>query len=588
MKKKENLVESEAVPETGLTQMARLGKKANTFNVAQGGRDLEAAPVASGVCHDESEAAPVASGVCHDEADIPEEDDLPVASFKDDVQRKLSLRKVMPHKDDEEKPEPNVVQSVIVGEGGPGSGRRPEGGAKQDPAKSIFAHGYKPSNPSSDAPDEMNFRMGNHSLVIRGDDSWEHYAPSDQKAPSGATMLDMIGSGPSPDSLPAHLDKIHAPKSGSSFVPGSRYARRMDKGMPRHVPQPLPKTSEAYDDADLPSDDLDSDPDTIDGDNNEQGKPVPGNDYTKEQVNYRYAEDPDKSCEHCVHFSNNGACDLVSGPVRDVDTCDKFESKDGDDPDPGSRVDPTDKLRKPVPSEIVTESDVVRMLDTIIESSSSWGMSHEGGPGSGRRPEGKAMPITPGKRLGPAGVMKVSKKDIRDMTTHSRDAIRNKSMCGSKRTDIAGIVVGKPGSPDYADKVNKVNCPGCLGKIASRHFRASVEGGPGSGRRPSDAHSAIADSLGVKYDGIQKGAISRGGKRLTPDLALFTDPAHGSTLAIPAGLATPNWIAAKVAMVRKEFSRATQQKRQAHKDTVRHEAKESAAKAYWLAEAVLV
>lgn len=57
-------------------------------------------------------------------------------------------------------------------------------------------------------------------------------------------------------------------------------------------------------------------------DNSEE--PVDGV-YQKEDVNYRYAADPAKACEHCEHFIAPYSCEIVAGLIRDVDVCDKFE-----------------------------------------------------------------------------------------------------------------------------------------------------------------------------------------------------------------------------------------------------------------------
>ncbi len=45
----------------------------------------------------------------------------------------------------------------------------------------------------------------------------------------------------------------------------------------------------------------------------------------KEDVNYRYAGDPARSCGACTHFIEPGACAKVSGLIRLVDVCDLFE-----------------------------------------------------------------------------------------------------------------------------------------------------------------------------------------------------------------------------------------------------------------------
>jgi hypothetical protein len=50
---------------------------------------------------------------------------------------------------------------------------------------------------------------------------------------------------------------------------------------------------------------------------------------SKEQVNYRYAADPQRSCGECVHFREPAACELVAGMILKTDTCDLFKPADG-------------------------------------------------------------------------------------------------------------------------------------------------------------------------------------------------------------------------------------------------------------------
>lgn len=59
----------------------------------------------------------------------------------------------------------------------------------------------------------------------------------------------------------------------------------------------------------------------------EQDTPPEGMKFLKEDVNYRYASDPKRSCGECVHF-RSGACEIVSGLIRSVDTCDKFQGQE--------------------------------------------------------------------------------------------------------------------------------------------------------------------------------------------------------------------------------------------------------------------
>lgn len=52
--------------------------------------------------------------------------------------------------------------------------------------------------------------------------------------------------------------------------------------------------------------------------------PPEGLKFTKEEVNYRYAAEPKRSCGDCKYYVDNGSCEIVSGLIRRVDTCDRF------------------------------------------------------------------------------------------------------------------------------------------------------------------------------------------------------------------------------------------------------------------------
>ena len=48
---------------------------------------------------------------------------------------------------------------------------------------------------------------------------------------------------------------------------------------------------------------------------------------TKEEANYRDAEDPNQSCGHCSNFHGD-KCDIVAGRIASHFTCDHFEPAD--------------------------------------------------------------------------------------------------------------------------------------------------------------------------------------------------------------------------------------------------------------------
>lgn len=57
-----------------------------------------------------------------------------------------------------------------------------------------------------------------------------------------------------------------------------------------------------------------------------RGEDVGGHDFQKEEVNYRYASSPEQSCGVCANFNEDGTCRIVTGLIRPVDTCDKWEA----------------------------------------------------------------------------------------------------------------------------------------------------------------------------------------------------------------------------------------------------------------------
>ncbi|HKN46532.1 MAG TPA: hypothetical protein VJ144_01065, partial [Candidatus Polarisedimenticolia bacterium] len=90
----------------------------------------------------------------------------------------------------------------------------------------------------------------------------------------------------------------------------------------------------------MPGGDLDQDanPKPAEGENtqkspdgpvDQKGVPLPGQPiYSKEEVNYRYAPDPKRSCGECRFYLEPGSCRLVMGLILKTDVCDKFEEDD--------------------------------------------------------------------------------------------------------------------------------------------------------------------------------------------------------------------------------------------------------------------
>src|SRR5206468_2130223 len=51
---------------------------------------------------------------------------------------------------------------------------------------------------------------------------------------------------------------------------------------------------------------------------------------TKVESNYRYADNPDRSCGECKFFDGSAGCSKVDGLIREVDVCDWFEEAKGE------------------------------------------------------------------------------------------------------------------------------------------------------------------------------------------------------------------------------------------------------------------
>lgn len=70
--------------------------------------------------------------------------------------------------------------------------------------------------------------------------------------------------------------------------------------------------------------DVDEGLDAID---EETGERRGGPPFTKEEVNYRYASDPRRSCGRCRFFQEPAGCRIVSGMIIKTDVCDRFEAR---------------------------------------------------------------------------------------------------------------------------------------------------------------------------------------------------------------------------------------------------------------------
>lgn len=381
----------------------------------------EAAPVASGQCHDESEdhehsaecGQPIPASMIHDET--PK---VPVKSFRDDIKRKVALKKVMgKHEPPDDKKQGPVTQSEVV----------------------VFA------NPPGPIP--KPFKKNSKDEVVND------YAPTRRYKTTEAV-----------------------PSSFNDDPAGMDDTSDLDLGM-------------------------------LDPDNNEE---IPTGDdqlWTKEEVNYRYSGDKFESCGNCVHFKFPGACDIISGAIRAVDVCDKFEANDEDKGE-------TFGWENPVASE---DEDAHSVNDQTVPSTlvplkdkDETVPSHIIGGGYGGF----------GKSYG--------------MITAESD--RGKDSFGSRGMKNDDVVKSKRPSFGPASSWGMVT--------------DEEEGGPGSGRHQEPA--------GVKVNGQMNDMHGN-------PHTLFTDKITGSTMMLPSQKATPENMHNKAVAKRRTFYGDPTERRQAMK-----------------------
>lgn len=105
-----------------------------------------------------------------------------------------------------------------------------------------------------------------------------------------------------------------------------------------------------------------------------------GDQWTKEEVNYRYSGDKEQNCGNCVHFKYPGACEIISGLIRVVDVCDKFESADKSSSFGWENPNPAEDDDNVVQSELVRGgggmggSYGVVASEVVEAPASTWGM----------------------------------------------------------------------------------------------------------------------------------------------------------------------------------------------------------------------
>jgi hypothetical protein len=212
--------------------------------------------------------------------DFPHDDTdkIPVKALRDDIQRKIALKKVMGPQDQQD-------------EGGPGSGRHPEG---------------RVGDPSATKNPMMK-----------------------KKAPVYAdkTRTTIIG-WVHPTAGYGQASKLHKGKQ-VGFERGSQGYGWVPKESEESEAVPSSFDDDPAGMDDLPDDVSDSGL-GMGGDDDNEPTDTPDTDLmTKEETNYRYSGDKAQSCGSCAHYVYPGACHIVAGLIRAVDVCDEFEAENG-------------------------------------------------------------------------------------------------------------------------------------------------------------------------------------------------------------------------------------------------------------------
>jgi len=274
---------------------------------------------------------------------------------------------------------------------------------------------------------------------------------------------------------------------------------------------------------------------------------LPGRLETKEDVNYRYAENPERSCGKCTHFLFPGACDMVAGLIRYVDVCNEFEAKDNvaknqaaptvqatfvDSAKKESAVPGTDEhaallsgqgwqfhandhdtivytnpetdeeirvwdsgnwIRYTADQHVVAQGQGVESLRQDLSAHET-----EGGPGSGPQKGGKKYPLGPGtgSRAANKDTARQSEEGGPGSGRRSGDGKGEKQGFEIHLKDDTGrdesytvVAINKKDAIDKAKAEHRTKRPDAMDVKPtfigkSYRYNPEAEGGPGSGRRP--------------------------------------------------------------------------------------------------------
>jgi len=159
------------------------------------------------------------------------------------------------------------------------------------------------------SPSEINRIRQNMKRTARGMN-----ALSEREATSGSATTQLLRTGTETHTHrnPGMEKRGAVPEPHDNKVPVRSFLDDVDRKMSlRKVMGPKKDSNPFADEQDVASDELQMD----------------GESFTKEEVNYRYSGKMDQACGACKYFIEPGGCKIVSGLIRPVDVCDKFDPR---------------------------------------------------------------------------------------------------------------------------------------------------------------------------------------------------------------------------------------------------------------------
>jgi hypothetical protein len=205
-----------------------------------------------------------------------------------------------------------------------------------------------------------------------GDELPENPAePSDEEPGSGRSDAEPVQAewyrgGDEPESPHADDEKAHDVPT-DSFVDDIRRKLSIKRVMPGGAGQDMKDqpAGQKADEQEDPEDSVDKD---------QRGVPVPQEPvWSKEEVNYRYASDPQRSCGDCRFFTEPAGCRLVMGMILKTDTCDRFEPEQKDDSSEVRASIATESLREAWTDEARAASAAARQHGYKVKNQDGYG-----------------------------------------------------------------------------------------------------------------------------------------------------------------------------------------------------------------------